>query len=120
VDHRITAGDELCLRFIPDNSDASFVSPRKPKPAEVLLHYNYGAAAVKTWEKNNAILSNRLGLQRPQEPRAEPMGPTRSVGDRSKAVYKLKGVKGAPLIMAVVRVQAQPQTRSSQDGTNTM
>jgi hypothetical protein len=86
----LTPGDEFCLRFFPDNSDASFVSPRKPKPAEVLLHYNYGAASVKTWGRNHAILSNRTGVPRPQEPKAEPLGPTKSVGDRSKAINKLE------------------------------
>ncbi|KAI9566243.1 hypothetical protein HD554DRAFT_2118651 [Boletus coccyginus] len=51
---------------LPSNSDAAFVSHHKPKPSDLLLHYNYGAAAVKLWGRNHAILGNHAGLPRPQ------------------------------------------------------
>jgi hypothetical protein len=35
------------------------------KPADFLLHYNYGAAAVKQWGKNTSILTNRPDIPRP-------------------------------------------------------
>jgi len=36
-----------------------------PKPADILLHYNYGAAAVKQWGKNTTVLTNRPDIPRP-------------------------------------------------------
>lgn len=39
-----------------------------PKPADLLLHYNYGAAAVKQWGRNTDILAKRSNLPRPSAP----------------------------------------------------
>ncbi|KAI9566237.1 hypothetical protein HD554DRAFT_2279022 [Boletus coccyginus] len=47
---------------LPSNSDAAFISHHKPKPSDLLLHYNYGAAAVKYWGRNCAVLGNHPGL----------------------------------------------------------
>jgi len=85
----LTATDEFVLNFLPNNSDASFVSLHKPKPAEILLHYSYGAAAVKQWGRNYSVLNNRPGLPRPKEPEPAPMGPTKTIGDRTKTTGKL-------------------------------
>ncbi|KAI9566234.1 hypothetical protein HD554DRAFT_2315664 [Boletus coccyginus] len=38
--------------ILPSNIDAAFVSHHKPGPSDLLLHYNYGAAAVKHWGRN--------------------------------------------------------------------
>lgn len=34
-----------------------------PKPADVLLHYNYGAAVVKQWGKGDRVPGVKGGLQ---------------------------------------------------------
>jgi hypothetical protein len=45
---------------VPNNSDAAFKKyTKKPKPSELLLHYNYGAAAVKCWGRGIEALQNR-------------------------------------------------------------
>jgi hypothetical protein len=85
----LTAGSTNDLILFPNNSDAAFKSPHRPKPAETLLHYNYGAAAVKRWGKNTAVLDNRAGLPRPQKPEVQPLGPTRAVRDRTITIKKL-------------------------------
>ena len=57
------------------------------KPADVLLHYNYGAAAVKKWGKNTSVLTNRPDIPRPSVPVPAAMG-TISVEDRRTAIQK--------------------------------
>ncbi|KAF5382213.1 hypothetical protein D9615_004418 [Tricholomella constricta] len=76
------------LRMFPNNTDAAFVS-RKPKPAETLLHYNYGAAAVKHWGRNIDVLTNRPNVPRPSAPQAAPLDPSRVIGDQTKTTGKL-------------------------------
>lgn len=83
------ANDEILHATFPNNSDAAFLSHHKPKPSYLLLHYNYGAAAVKNWGRNHAILGSRSGLPRPHPPEPVAMGPTKSVGDRTTAIAKL-------------------------------
>ena len=39
-----------------------------PKPADVLLHYNYGAAVVKQWGKNSSVLTNCPDVPHPFVP----------------------------------------------------
>jgi hypothetical protein len=43
-------------------------------PADLLLHYNYGAAAVKQWGKNTSVLTNRPDIPRPSVPTPAAMG----------------------------------------------
>ncbi|KAJ6529483.1 hypothetical protein DFH09DRAFT_934820 [Mycena vulgaris] len=71
-------GDEDERAVITNNSDATFnklTSIRKPSP--MLLHYNYGAAAVRWWGhgKSHLEVSTRT---RPIVPVPAAMGPTRS------------------------------------------
>jgi len=99
--------DPSFLHYYPNNIDASFVSSRKDKPSDLLLHYNYGAAAVKKWGRNHAVLSDRPGLPRPQAPEPVPMGPTRTVGDRKTTITKLANAWGE---------EVQPQ--SANDGSS--
>ena len=73
----------------PNNRDAAFVSHHKPKPSDLLLHYNYGAAAVKKWGRNHAILNSRPGLLRPKPPETVTMAPTESVGNCKLTITKL-------------------------------
>jgi len=61
---------------------------RKPKPADLLLHYNYGAAVVKQWGKNTKVLTNRPDIPRPAVPAPAPMGPTRVTHDRTATINK--------------------------------
>jgi hypothetical protein len=85
----LAAHHPVLQSFFPNNSDAAFVSRHKPKPSDLLLHYNYGAAAVKHWGRNQVVLDNRPGLPRPQAPETAAMGPTKSVGDRTTTTDKL-------------------------------
>ena len=48
-----------------------------PKPADLLLHYNYGAVAVKQWGKNTSVLSNGPGIPHPSVPELVPLAPRR-------------------------------------------
>ena len=66
------------LDNFPNNNDAKFVNHQLPKPADVLLHYNYGVAAVKQWGKNTSVLTNRPEVPRPPVPAPVAMGPIRS------------------------------------------
>ncbi|KAI0247736.1 hypothetical protein BJV78DRAFT_1157000 [Lactifluus subvellereus] len=71
--------------MIPNNSDAAFKKySRRPKPSELLLHYNYGAAAVKCWGRGTEVLQN-LAKPRPTVPASAPMGPSRSKRDVARA-----------------------------------
>ena len=76
----------------PNNCDAAFVSQHKPKPSDLLLHYNYGAAAVKNWGRNHAVLGSRSGLPRPS-PNTVATGPTTTVGDRAKTGTELTAAR---------------------------
>jgi len=70
--------------MVPNNADAAFkINTNKPKPSDLLLHYNYGAAAVKRWGRGTEILQNRPNLPRPA-----PTGPSRTVHDRTVAIRK--------------------------------
>ncbi|KAI0278646.1 hypothetical protein BGY98DRAFT_916858 [Russula aff. rugulosa BPL654] len=55
---------ETILYHFPNNNDATFMNQELPKPADVLLHYNYGAAVVKQWGKNASVLTNRPDVPR--------------------------------------------------------
>jgi hypothetical protein len=80
----------------PNNCDAAFKSFPKSMPADTLLRYNYGAAAVKQWGKNTNVLNNRAGLPRPQKSKVLLVGPTRGIGDRMSTINKLARARGEP------------------------
>jgi hypothetical protein len=80
--------------LFPNNRDAVFESFHINMPADTLLRYNYGAAAVKQWGKNIDILSTREGLPRPQIPEVLPVGPEKGVNDRMTAINKLALARG--------------------------
>lgn len=68
---------------IPNNIDAAFKKfSRKPKPSDLLLHYNYGAAAVKRWGHGMDLLKNLTNRHRPSTP------VTKTTHDRSIAIAK--------------------------------
>lgn len=73
--------------MIPNNSDAAFrKNTEKPKPSDLLLHYNYGAAAVKCWGRGTEVLQNRANPPRPSVP---PAGPSGTTHDIDAAIGKL-------------------------------
>ncbi|KIJ31519.1 hypothetical protein M422DRAFT_234529 [Sphaerobolus stellatus SS14] len=70
------------LLYQPDNNDAKFRTPSAGvKPSPLLLHYRYGATAVKQWGKNTMVLNNHPGLRRPPKPETLPLGPSRTRHD---------------------------------------
>jgi hypothetical protein len=73
---------------MPNNNDATFMNHQLPKPADVLLHYNYGAAAVKKWGKNTSVLTNRPNIPRPPVPLPAASGPTRVNNDGNISIEK--------------------------------
>lgn len=59
----------------------------------MLLHYNYGAAAVKIWGRNTAVLERLTTPPRPQEPIPAEAGPSTYVHDRTIAIQKREEAK---------------------------
>lgn len=73
----------------PNNVDATFKTcSQKSHPSDLLLHYNYGAAAVKRWGHGTEVLQSRPNLPRPTVPIPALMGPTRTVNNRSTVIQK--------------------------------
>ncbi|KAJ7091567.1 hypothetical protein B0H15DRAFT_836667 [Mycena belliarum] len=58
-------GTEQEQRIVANHTDAAFKNHSKiPKPASILLDYNYGVAALKWWGRgNDALLKNRERLR---------------------------------------------------------
>ncbi|KAF8801171.1 hypothetical protein BYT27DRAFT_7235831 [Phlegmacium glaucopus] len=78
---------------IPNNSDATFKRhTRKPKPSDLLLHYNYGAAAIKNWGYNIKVLQNCTNPRTPHPhmPIPAPAGPSTTIHDRNVTSHKLE------------------------------
>jgi len=74
--------------IIPNNSDATFRKrTRMQKPSELLLDYNYGAAAVKLWGHGTDVLQD---LTTPVSP---PVGPSKKKSDKNVTIKKLKEPK---------------------------
>lgn len=70
-----------------------------PLPSELLLCYNYGAAAVRWWGKGTERIekSGRPNIPRPSIPAPAPMGPRRTTHDRSVATGKRDVARGNTL-----------------------
>jgi len=83
------------LEHFPNNSDATFANQELAKPADLLLHYNYGAAVVKHWGKNKDVLTKRLDIPRPPVPSPVPMGPIPEKHNHRGSIAKrvITGVK---------------------------
>jgi hypothetical protein len=58
--------NQFILDRFPNNNDAAFMNHQLHNPADVLLHYNYGAAAVNKCGKNTSVLTNHPALVRPR------------------------------------------------------
>lgn len=69
------------------NTDATFKKgTQKRKPSDLLLHYNYGAAAVKWWGRGVEVFQSRLNCVRPPTPAPALVGRTSSRHDRAITV----------------------------------
>ena len=78
----------------PNNLDATFKKQtRKPKPSDLLLHYNYGAAAVKRWGHGGNLFATYENPARPKVP--ESMRLSKALHDRSIAIQKWEATQGA-------------------------
>ncbi|KAF9519471.1 hypothetical protein BS47DRAFT_1379266 [Hydnum rufescens UP504] len=76
---------------LPYNLDAAFNrQSQEPKPSALLLHYNYGAAAVKQWGCGLEALKTHKYHTRPKAPEPVAMGPPKSQHDR---IVKLDATK---------------------------
>jgi hypothetical protein len=77
------------LTVIPNNVDAAFkTTSKKPKPSDLLLHYNYGAAAVKWWGHGINFFKNCTNPPRPAVPVPAPVEASRTTHDRTIAIAK--------------------------------
>jgi hypothetical protein len=80
---------------VPNNSDAAFKKHSgRPKPSELLLHYNYGAAAVKCWGHGTEVLQS-LAKPRPTVPVPTPIGPSKTAHNRSVTIRKRDAARAA-------------------------
>jgi len=88
--------DNITLSVLPNNRDAMFSKKTtKPKPTDLLLHYNYGAAAVKWWGHGVDVLQNRSNAPRPSVPVQAEAGPSRTQHDSANTIQKLDLARGA-------------------------
>lgn len=75
--------------LIPNNTDAAFgKASAERKPSGLLLHYNYGAAAVKVWGRNTYVLEPHIEKSRPPKPDPIPLGPSTTHSDRLLTIEK--------------------------------
>jgi len=76
--------------LVPNNTDATFKKyNRKPRPSALLLHYNYGAAAVKWWGHGDIELFEKHdNPARPEVPEEASLGPPKTLHDRTTAIQK--------------------------------
>lgn len=82
------------LAAVSNNTDATFKkATRKPKPSDLLLHYNYGAAAVKRWGRGTDLLVGNAKPPRPPVPVAAPAGPSKTKHDRAATIHKLDAAR---------------------------
>jgi hypothetical protein len=109
--------DQARLAFVPNNRDATFKTDNgKPMPSELLLHYNYGAAAVKLWGQATEVLLDYAKPPRPPVPVAVLMAPPKKVSNRTIVCRKLAAAWAA-LTNAIGSGSQQPVESEDQEGT---
>ncbi|KIJ27646.1 hypothetical protein M422DRAFT_238976 [Sphaerobolus stellatus SS14] len=90
--------DPAVAHFTPNNNDATFLIETEPaglpKPSDLLLHYNYGAAAVKRWGRNTIILQETARARRPPQPMPASIHPGYKKSDRTVAIEKRVRARG--------------------------
>jgi hypothetical protein len=88
--------DPYAMHLAPNNSDAAFkIRTRKPKPSELLLHYNYGAAAVKCWGRGVKLLQDLTNPPRPPVPVPTSAAPATTIHDGGVAIRKRDAARAA-------------------------
>jgi hypothetical protein len=96
--------DDFLSSIIPNNTDAAFKKrTRRKKPSELLLHYNYGAAAVKWWGQGAEVFQKHPGIPRPSAPVPAPMGPPKIARDRGTATQRRDRLQDAAAANITVR-----------------
>ena len=76
-------------QIISNNADAAFgKASTARKPSALLLHYNYGAAAVKLWGRKTHILQGHSKESHPPKPVPIPLGSPKGIHDRTVATEK--------------------------------
>lgn len=83
------------MAHFPNNSDAAFRNrSRAQKPSPLLLHYNYGAAAIKNWGHGKEVLKKLIPKpSHPEVPVTPPAGPSYIRHDRGITLAKLKAAR---------------------------
>ncbi len=77
--------------MVPNNTDATFGRySAARKPSALLLHYNYGAAAVKRWGRNEHLLQSQTTESRPPKPPPKSFRPPFIPAKRGVAIEKRK------------------------------
>ena len=111
--------DEAAMFLIPNNSDATFRKRvrKRDLPSDVLLHYIYGAAAVKNWGRGMEILQKHANPPRPQVPAPAPAGPSKTIQDRATTIKKCEAAKkrGRAGAGAGVLVESEDQVWDEDD-----
>jgi hypothetical protein len=91
---RLVALEKEITHLVPNNADAAFmVNNKKPRPSDLLLHYNYGAAAVKRWGHGTEFLREHRGdnIPRPNSPVPARTRPATNIHDRGSAASRNPG-----------------------------
>ncbi|KAJ6508757.1 hypothetical protein C8R45DRAFT_1208371 [Mycena sanguinolenta] len=110
-------GDEQERESVSNNSDAAFKKhSRKSKPSPLLLHYNYGVAALKWWGRGKEQLL--IGRIRPARPIPAPLGPSGSTtGELDSARAKFSrptGGSGSNTEAKAIDIDTPPQSQAEQ------
>lgn len=83
------AARDLGLADVPNNTNAAFkTDTENDQPSGLLLHYTYGARAIKLWGRGTDVLKALVKHPRPDPVPQSPMGPTKTQGDRKVAIRK--------------------------------
>ena len=90
----VTTGEEQLI--CPNNRDAAFKKrTKKLKPSPLLLHYNYGAAAVRWWGKGIETFQLQTNPPHPPVPTAAQSGPQTTTHNRNTTIQKLNAARDA-------------------------
>ena len=108
-------------RHISHNCDAAFAKNSKAKkPSALLLHYNYGAAAVKLWGHKTHILNNLSKKNRPEKPMPAPSGPPKKVHNRTVMLKKRRAALAASLKAAKKSSKSKGKSKADWDEDEVM
>ena len=94
----LTPPSAMMQQLLPDNADATFGSRiRACLPSDLLLHYNYGAAAVKLWGHGADMIEDLA--KRPPKPDPIPSGPSKEVHNRKSGRPRSVSVRKPRLLL---------------------